>query len=119
MIILFTAFLIGIVVAVFTFQIHGYASAIMLAIGTIGFDILWQWLRFKILTRKTKSFDDGQAKILPGIIAGFGLRIISMIAFLKLGSWWLPRNEFFAFAIMLLTLPFWNKLAAYKFKSVI
>jgi hypothetical protein len=116
---LVATFLIGILATVLAVPVHGYAGAIMLGIDTIGFDIFWQWLRFEILARKAKHQDNGQMKILPGIMAGFVLRIINMIVFLKLGSWWLARNEFFYFAIFLLTLPLWSKLVAYKFKTVI
>ena len=105
MIILFVTFLIAILAAVFIVPIHGYTGAIILGIETIGFDILWQWLRFKVLARRPKSPNDGHGQLLPGIIVGFVLRIINMIAFLKLGSWWLSQNEFLCYAIFLLTLP--------------
>jgi hypothetical protein len=119
MMIVYTTLLVGIVTVIFTVRIHGCAAAVLLGIATIGFDILWQWLRFTILAHKTKHQNGLNAKLLPGIITGFVLRMISIIVFLKLGSWWLTRNEFFYFAIFLLTLPLWSKLAAYKFKTVI
>jgi hypothetical protein len=118
MMILYVTLLISILITVFVVPIHGYTGAIILGIDTIGFDIFWQWLRFKILARKPKSPADGHGQLLPGIIGGFVLRVISMIVFLKLGSWWLSQNEFLCYAIFLLTLPFWSKLIAYKFKSV-
>jgi hypothetical protein len=119
MMIIFATLLVGIVAVIFIVPIHGCAAAILLGIVTIGFDILWQWLRFTILAHKTKYQNGLNAKLLPGIITGFVLRMISIFVFLKLGSWWLTRNEFFYYAIFLLTLPLWSKLAAYKFKTVI
>lgn len=116
--IVFVTVLVGILMAVLLIPIHGYAGALMLAMEGIGFDIFWQWLRFKVLARKTKSGNDMHGMLLPGFITGFVLRIINMIAFLKLGSWWLSRNEFLSFALFLLTLPLWSKLVAYKFRNL-
>jgi hypothetical protein len=106
--------LLGTLVAIFTAQIHGYIGAIILGADAIGFDILWQWMRFTFLKNKSKS---KTSHVLPGIIVGFILRIISIIAFLKLASWWLTQNEFYVFAIFLLTIPIWSKLVAVKLKT--
>lgn len=115
--IVFLIVLVGILMTVLLIPIHGYAGALVLAMEGIGFDIFWQWLRFKVLARKTKSGHDMRGMLLPGFITGFVLRIINLIAFLKLGSGWLSQSEFLCFALLLLTLPFWSKLVAYKFRN--
>jgi hypothetical protein len=99
-------------ITIFAGNIHGYAGAIVLGMSGVMFDLLWQWLRFKIVTRGKTSH------LIGGMIGGLVIRIASVFLFIEIGMLWLGKssNYFMTFALILLTIPLWSLILAYKFK---
>ena len=93
-------------------QIHGYAGAVILGVNTILLDLLWQWLRVKILRKNKTSY------LVGGVLGGLVVRVISVFSLIQLALWWLGKmsSYFLVFGITLLTIPLWSLLAARKFK---
>jgi hypothetical protein len=90
----------------FTTGIRGMAGAIILGVSVVSADLLWQWLRLT-LDRKFGS------KYLPGIVlAGFVMRLASMIGFLKIAESALKTDEFYLAAAFLLCILFSQKILA-------
>lgn len=98
---------------IFAGNIHGYVAAIILSLDTIFFDLFWQWLRFKIVSKGKINY------LIGGIIGGLVVRVISVFLFIKLGIWWLTENSpyFITFAACLLSIPLWSLIMANQFKS--
>ncbi|MGE5583154.1 MAG: hypothetical protein ACM3X9_11550 [Bacillota bacterium] len=98
--------------ALFTGNIHGYPGAVILGLDAVFSDLFWQWLRFKIV-RKNKT-----GYLVGGILGGLIVRVASIFGFIQIGLWWLGKTSsyFIVFAALLLTIPIWSIIAAYKFK---
>lgn len=77
-----------------------------LGLTAIGVDFYWFWLR-TFLVRKA-----GTGFVPLMITGGFLIRILSLVAFIKLADYWLSPDAFRNFALMVLTIPIWNLLEA-------
>ncbi|HEX7714394.1 MAG TPA: hypothetical protein VF531_10245 [Bacillota bacterium] len=106
-------FIILTVAMLFLARLEGYVAAAILGTDAIVLDLYWQWLRF-ILVRLGKT-----SHMLWGILGGFVLRIACLLAFIKLSSLFFKAfsSYFYVFAILLLTIPLWSLIVAYKFKQ--
>ncbi len=91
-------------------NLHGYPGAVILGLNGVFFDVVWQWLRFKVVSKGKVSLIAG------GILGGLAIRVISVFIFIKISQWWLGKSSpyFLAFAVCLLTIPLWSLLIAYK-----
>lgn len=91
---------------------HGYIGAVILGLSTVGIDLFWQWLRFKIVHQGKPG------RIIIGILGGFIMRLISIFLFMEAANWWLglKTQYFIAFVICLLLIPLVNIIAAMIFK---
>lgn len=93
---------------------QGNIGAVILGFNTVGFDYLWQWLRMKLMTQQKTSY------LLWAILGGLAARIISIYLFIRLSLWWLGNGKanqsFYIYAILLMTIPIWNIIAAFKLK---
>lgn len=107
------AFIILTVAVLFLAHLEGYIAAAILGVDAVVIDLYWQWLRFT-LTRSGKT-----SHILWGMLGGFVLRIGCLLIFLKLSSLFFKAFTpyFYLFVILLLTIPLWSLIIAYKFKQ--
>lgn len=108
----FFIFIITSAVVVFAGNIHGYLGAVLLGLDAVFCDLFWQWLRFKIVSQNKMGY------LVGGILGGLVVRVASIFGFIQIGLWWLGKTSsyFLTFAALLLTIPLWSIIAAYKFK---
>jgi hypothetical protein len=91
----------------FTISIRGIIGAIILGVSAVSADLLWQWLRLT-LDRKL-----GPKYLMGIVLAGFLLRLVSLIAFLKIAETALKTNEFYLMAAILISILFSQKILAF------
>jgi predicted tellurium resistance membrane protein TerC len=105
--------LVGSMGLLFFAPVRGLGGAIILGIDAVGVDLLWQWLRIRLLKNTRTSW------LLLGIFGGMVIRAISIFLFLKLAAYWLGFQtfNFLIFAIFLLTIPIWSLIGSGKFKT--
>lgn len=94
-------------------QTHGYIGAVVLGLSTVGIDLFWQWLRFKVVHQGKPG------RVIIGIIGGLIMRLLSIFLFMEFGNWWLglKTKYFIAFAICLLLIPLVNIVVTMIFKQ--
>jgi hypothetical protein len=105
--------IIGSLAVVLIGNIHSILGAVILGLDTAGTDYFLLWLRFKF-TRPNKP-----KYLALTILGGLVARVIFLFVFLKIGSWWFGINgtEFYIFIACVLTIPVWNLIAAYQYRS--
>jgi hypothetical protein len=86
--------------------IRGLSGAVILGISAVSADLLWQLLR---LTFDRKL---GPKYLLGIVLAGFIMRLASMIGFLKIAETTLKTDEFYLAAAFLLCILFSQKILA-------
>lgn len=98
---------------VFIANIHNIFGATILGLSVAGIDYFLQWLRFKFTNPNKIKY------LAVTIIGGLLVRMISLFIFLKIGAWWfgINKTEFYVFIACILTIPIWNFVAAYQFKT--
>ncbi len=99
--------------AVFIGNLHNVVGAIILGLDAAGIDYFLLWLRYKF----TKP--DKLKYLVLIIFGGLAVRALFLFAFLKFGLWWFGTNqtEFYVFVAAILTIPIWNFVAAYRFRT--
>lgn len=90
----------------FVFDLRSIAGALLLGFSAVSADLLWQWLRLSF----NKKFNSGAWIGL--ILAGFIMRIFSIIFFLKLADHFLTQYDFYIMALTLLLILFTQKIIA-------
>lgn len=106
-------FIILTVAMLFLANFQGYIAAAVLGVDAIVLDLYWQWLRFTLIRLGKTSY------MIWGVLGGFVLRIACLLMFLKISSLFFKAFSayFYLFVILLLTIPLWSLVAAYKFKQ--
>lgn len=91
---------------VFGLKLHGLAGALILGVTVVIIDYTCIRWRFHFFQKCGTSLK------LAVVIGGLSLRLINLVFFLRLGSWWLvPTIQHFLHWIMI-TIPLWNLLTA-------
>jgi hypothetical protein len=106
---MFWVLIISAVLTALTFglNLQGLTGAIMLGLTVLIIDHYCSWLRILIFGNKLNI------KVTT-IIGGFFFRIINVALFILIGTQWLIPNSRRVFYWIVITIPVWNLLSAYR-----
>lgn len=91
----------------FGLNLRGLTGAIMLGLTVLIIDHYCSWLRILIFGNRLNI------KVTT-IIGGFFFRIINVALFILIGTQWLIPNSRRVFYWIVITIPVWNLLSAYR-----
>jgi len=89
---------------------HVLLGAVILGINAVGMDLLWQILRMRLVKKENLN------QILLAVTGGFLIRILSIFIFIQIAKFWLDKSVFSVFALILLSIPLFSIVLAYKFR---
>ncbi len=98
------------VLILFLTQNHESVGAVILGINAVGFDIIWQSLRMKLVKKEALN------QVLLAIMGGLAIRIVSIFIFIQIAKFWLTNSAFFTFGLVLLAIPLVSIVLSYKFR---
>lgn len=93
---------------VFGLNLRGLAGALALGITVLTIDYGCLRLRIRLLRK------NGTSLKLFTIVGVFLFRLLNIVVFLMVGSWWLVPATHQLFYWILITIPIWNLLGAFK-----
>jgi hypothetical protein len=92
---------------VFFMGCRGLAGAIIFGLNILLLDFFWQWLRWRQVGKVNGT------KGMTKVTLGYFIRLISVLALLKIGQAWLTPQSFLVCAAITLAIPVTSILGAY------
>lgn len=91
---------------VFSLKEQGFLGALILGLSVITVDFCCLWIRIRLLQKSRTSLK------MFAIIGVLTLRLLNVLIFVVVGTWWLNPVAQQLFYWFVITIPIWNLLGA-------